>query len=86
MQDVYAHWAPEFEVTTMTGLVQSGSQIGIFISFLLSGYFIEYFGWESIFYIFGKEPLNIYILQSIFNKNFLQEVLVLSGLYFGHII
>uniref|UniRef100_A0A1B0GHQ7 Putative permease of the major facilitator superfamily protein n=1 Tax=Lutzomyia longipalpis TaxID=7200 RepID=A0A1B0GHQ7_LUTLO len=52
IQDVYSNWAPEYEKTTMAGLVQSGCQIGAFTSFLISGFFVEYFGWESVFYIF----------------------------------
>ncbi|XP_059615167.1 sialin-like [Phlebotomus argentipes] len=54
IQDVYSRWAPIYERTLISGIVHSGSQIGTFVSFLTSGIFAQYLGWESIFYVFGS--------------------------------
>uniref|UniRef100_A0A1B0DR74 Major facilitator superfamily (MFS) profile domain-containing protein n=1 Tax=Phlebotomus papatasi TaxID=29031 RepID=A0A1B0DR74_PHLPP len=68
IQDVYAHWAPIYERTTITGIVHSGSAIGISAAFLLSGLFLEYLSWESIFYVFGGLGCVWYIIWMIFIK------------------
>ncbi|XP_055704444.1 vesicular glutamate transporter 1-like [Phlebotomus papatasi] len=68
IQDVYAHWAPIYERTTITGIVHSGSQIGTFTSFLVSGLFAQYLGWESIFYVFGGIGCLWFIMWMIFIK------------------
>ncbi|GAB0100078.1 MFS domain-containing protein [Sergentomyia squamirostris] len=53
IQDVFANWAPRFEKTAICSTVYTGSHLGTFVSFLLSGIFADNIGWESIFYIFG---------------------------------
>ncbi|GAB0100079.1 MFS domain-containing protein [Sergentomyia squamirostris] len=68
IQDVYANWAPRYERTAMISVVYMGTQLGIFTSFLLSGFFADHFGWESIFYIFGGFGVVWYALWTYFVK------------------
>uniref|UniRef100_A0A1B0GHQ8 Major facilitator superfamily (MFS) profile domain-containing protein n=2 Tax=Lutzomyia longipalpis TaxID=7200 RepID=A0A1B0GHQ8_LUTLO len=68
IQEVYSNWAPEYEKTRMAGIVQNGSQIGAFTSFLLSGVLVEYFGWESVFYFFGGIGCLWFLLWMIYIK------------------
>ncbi|XP_055692981.1 vesicular glutamate transporter 2-like [Lutzomyia longipalpis] len=53
IQEVFARWAPIYERTTISGIVACGLQAGTFVAFLLSGFFAQHLGWESVFYIFG---------------------------------
>ncbi|GAB0100077.1 MFS domain-containing protein [Sergentomyia squamirostris] len=68
IQDVFANWAPRYEKTAISSIVHTGSQFGAFVSFLLSGYFANNFGWESIFYIFGGLGVVWYALWTYFVK------------------
>uniref|UniRef100_A0A1B0CSX1 Major facilitator superfamily (MFS) profile domain-containing protein n=2 Tax=Lutzomyia longipalpis TaxID=7200 RepID=A0A1B0CSX1_LUTLO len=68
IQDIYANWAPKYERTSMMGIIQNGCQLGACISFLLSGYFVQYFGWESVFYIFGGFGTLWFLLWMIYIK------------------
>lgn len=54
MQQMCASWAPIYERTTISGIVNAGGQVGVFVSFLVSGVLVQHLGWESIFYIFGQ--------------------------------
>ncbi|XP_055704907.1 vesicular glutamate transporter 2-like isoform X2 [Phlebotomus papatasi] len=68
IQDVYAHWVPIYERTTITGIVHSGCAIGTFTSFLVSGLLAQYLGWESIFYLFGGIGCVWFIIWMIYIK------------------
>ncbi|GAB0100073.1 MFS domain-containing protein [Sergentomyia squamirostris] len=95
IQEVYANWAPRYERTAISSIVHTGSQLGTFVSFLLSGFFADSFGWESIFYIFGGfgvvwYALWIYFVKrnpasdpriSLEEKNYIETNLDTSGLH-----
>ncbi|XP_059615153.1 vesicular glutamate transporter 3-like [Phlebotomus argentipes] len=68
VQDVYSRWAPIYERTTMSGFVHSGSHLGTFGSFLLSGLFAQYLGWDSIFYVFGGFGFVWFIVWMVYIK------------------
>uniref|UniRef100_A0A1B0CVT2 Major facilitator superfamily (MFS) profile domain-containing protein n=2 Tax=Lutzomyia longipalpis TaxID=7200 RepID=A0A1B0CVT2_LUTLO len=51
VQEIFSKWAPIHERTTMLGIALSGTQSGSFTAFLLSGYFVQLLGWQSVFYI-----------------------------------
>jgi MFS transporter, ACS family, solute carrier family 17 (sodium-dependent inorganic phosphate cotransporter), other len=51
--DVWSKWAPPLERSKMAGFALAGNYVGTVIAFPLSGVFSKYFGWESVFYIFG---------------------------------
>uniref|UniRef100_A0A1B0DPV0 Major facilitator superfamily (MFS) profile domain-containing protein n=1 Tax=Phlebotomus papatasi TaxID=29031 RepID=A0A1B0DPV0_PHLPP len=49
MQQMCASWAPIYERTIISGIVNAGGQVGVFVSFLVSGVLIQHLGWESGF-------------------------------------
>ena len=69
MAGAWGAWAPPLERTQwgwwwpcypasplcprLNGIVQSGSSVGTFIIFTLSGYLADYAGWEPVFYVTG---------------------------------
>lgn len=53
MTDVWSKYAPPLERSRMAGFAIAGNYVGTFTALPLSGLFAVYFGWESVFYIFG---------------------------------
>ncbi|XP_052770879.1 sialin-like [Mya arenaria] len=56
MQTLFSNWAPPLERSKLSGFVYAGCQIGIMVTFPLSGMLCEEGfdgGWPSIFYILG---------------------------------
>jgi MFS family permease len=53
----YARWAPSLERSRLIGFTKAGQSIGTVVSFMLGGYLCEngfYYGWGSIFILFGS--------------------------------
>jgi len=48
-----AAWVPSNERGKLGALVLGGGQVGTIMGNLLSGVFIEAYGWEFVFYFFG---------------------------------
>ncbi len=48
-----AKWIPPQERSTLAALINSGAQVGTFISLPVSGYLAGTLGWRSTFYLFG---------------------------------
>jgi len=48
------HWIPAEERSTSISLVSTAAAVGTVGALLVSGKIIEFFGWQSIFYIFGS--------------------------------
>ncbi|KAJ9573906.1 hypothetical protein L9F63_008705 [Diploptera punctata] len=53
MHAVWGKWAPPLERSRLASFATSGSHVGTVISLPMSGLLANYFGWESIFYVFG---------------------------------
>uniref|UniRef100_A0A1B0D9F6 Major facilitator superfamily (MFS) profile domain-containing protein n=1 Tax=Phlebotomus papatasi TaxID=29031 RepID=A0A1B0D9F6_PHLPP len=61
---IWAQWAPVYERSFMGNVAYTGNFVGIIAAMLVSGLISVAWGWENIFYFFGKA---IYILHF---KNF----------------
>ncbi|KAG1658839.1 Vesicular glutamate transporter 3 [Nymphon striatum] len=49
----WSKWAPEMERTQLLALSLSGASGGTVVAMPLSGLLAQYFGWESVFYVYG---------------------------------
>ncbi|KAG1658840.1 Sialin [Nymphon striatum] len=49
----WSKWAPEMERTQLLALSLSGAYGGTVVAMPLSGLLAQYFGWESLFYVYG---------------------------------
>ena len=49
----FRKWYPEAERVVMISVFMSSSYFGEIVGFLLSGVFVDAFGWPSVFYVFG---------------------------------
>lgn len=54
---VWARWAPPLERSRLATVAFSGSYVGTVVSMPVCAYLSKAFGWESIFYVFGKQEL-----------------------------
>jgi MFS transporter, ACS family, solute carrier family 17 (sodium-dependent inorganic phosphate cotransporter), other len=52
-QYLRSKWSPPLERSRMASIAFAGNYAGTVVSMPLSGLFANYFGWESVFYIFG---------------------------------
>ncbi|XP_034234799.1 putative inorganic phosphate cotransporter isoform X2 [Thrips palmi] len=48
-----AKWAPERERSLMGTIVLAGPQVGTLVGNALSGFFLDWFVWETTFYVYG---------------------------------
>lgn len=55
LQVIWSKWAPPDERSRFGTFTYMGVYVGTVVSMLLSGIFAETFGWESVFYVFGKK-------------------------------
>lgn len=53
----WSKWAPNLERTKLVGMSAAGSYAGTLITLPLCGLLVDYFDWESVFYIFGASGL-----------------------------
>uniref|UniRef100_A0A1B0CIK8 Uncharacterized protein n=1 Tax=Lutzomyia longipalpis TaxID=7200 RepID=A0A1B0CIK8_LUTLO len=56
---VWARWAPVYERSRMATLGFAGNYAGTVVAMPLSGVLAVSLGWESVFYFFGVNPLDI---------------------------
>lgn len=54
MHAMMAVWVPPNERSRMAGFIYSGSQAGTVLSLPVSGLLCDYYGWPSVFYVFGS--------------------------------
>eukprot|EP01095_Lingulamoeba_sp_RSL-Kostka_P006576 TRINITY_DN2070_c1_g1_i1.p1 TRINITY_DN2070_c1_g1~~TRINITY_DN2070_c1_g1_i1.p1 ORF type:complete len:467 (+),score=90.80 TRINITY_DN2070_c1_g1_i1:142-1542(+) len=54
MHVIFSYWIPSKERSTAVPIAWGGSYFGIVLSMFTSGYIVEWFGWASVFYIFGS--------------------------------
>lgn len=54
MLAIWANWAPPLEKTRLATIAISGTYIGTVVAMPVSSILATAFGWESIFYVFGK--------------------------------
>lgn len=54
IQDVWSRWCPPHERSRMSTISVAGTYAGTVIAMPLSGVLAAAFGWESLFYVFGK--------------------------------
>lgn len=50
---IWANWAPPLERSKLATLAFSGSFVGTVFAMPVSGLMAQYWGWASIFYVFG---------------------------------
>lgn len=50
---VWSRWAPPLERSRMATIAFAGNYAGTVVSMPASGLLAQYFGWESLFYVFG---------------------------------
>lgn len=50
---VWSRWAPPLERSRMATMAFAGNYAGTVVSMPASGLLAKYFGWESLFYVFG---------------------------------
>lgn len=76
MHAVWSRWAPPLERSKMATIAFSGSFIGTVISMPLSGLIANVWGWEAIFYVFGKR------FSDLINSNvmFLMKIVLFCNL------
>ncbi|XP_018336581.1 sialin isoform X2 [Agrilus planipennis] len=53
MLAVWARWAPPLERSRLANFAISGAYMGTVIGMTIGGVLTDYFGWESVFYVFG---------------------------------
>ncbi|KAK9870669.1 hypothetical protein WA026_008229 [Henosepilachna vigintioctopunctata] len=53
MHAVWSQWAPPLERSRLSTIAMSGAYAGTVISMLVCALLAEWFGWQSIFYVFG---------------------------------
>lgn len=51
---VWSRWAPPLERSRMATIAFAGTYVGTIVSMPASGILANKFGWESLFYVFGK--------------------------------
>jgi ACS family sodium-dependent inorganic phosphate cotransporter len=79
INDVYSSYAPPWERSRFASYGIAGIFVGTIISYALSGWMIQNFGWESVFYAFGIATIFWYIPWLIFvrsgpeNDRFMKE-------------
>uniref|UniRef100_UPI00358F4804 sialin-like isoform X1 n=2 Tax=Myxine glutinosa TaxID=7769 RepID=UPI00358F4804 len=66
MHAMWSHWAPPFERSRLMTISYVGTNLGTVVSLPLSGILAEYWGWPSIFYVFGCIGLVWMVLWFIF--------------------
>ena len=54
IMDVFTHWAPPDERVQLVNYAHVGYAIGDVVSFPVSGFIIQNFGWKYLLYISGK--------------------------------
>ncbi|KAL4705190.1 hypothetical protein ACJJTC_013990 [Scirpophaga incertulas] len=64
-----AKWVPLDERSRLGTFIYSGSQLGIAIQYLISGYIIHSWSWEAIFYVNGAIGTMLVILFCIFGAD-----------------
>lgn len=55
---VWSRWAPKYERSRMATIAFAGNYAGTVISMPLSAVLAVNWGWESVFYVFGKAKTN----------------------------
>lgn len=81
---VWSRWAPPMERSRMAAIAFAGNYAGTVISMPASGLLASYFGWESLFYVFGRSKLEYFeYYQSIHAIPPVKVQLVAFGLCFG---
>ncbi|CAG9860033.1 unnamed protein product [Phyllotreta striolata] len=62
---IWANWAPPLEKTRLTSICLSGAYVGTVVAMPTSSLLASYFGWESIFYVFGGIAVLWYVIWLI---------------------
>ncbi|XP_055346973.1 sialin-like [Paramacrobiotus metropolitanus] len=66
MQTLISSWSPATERTKLVGFVFSGMHIGMVLTLAVSGYLANFWGWASIFYLFGVSACIWFVLWIFF--------------------
>lgn len=70
---VWSRWAPPLERSRMATIAFAGTYVGTIVSMPASGILANKFGWESLFYVFGKM---MYIFSRKFNVNVIKCICI----------
>lgn len=52
---IWSRWSPPLERSRMATIAFAGNYAGTVVSMPASGLLAQYFGWESLFYVFGSD-------------------------------
>ena len=63
MHEIWSKWAPPLERSTMASIVYAGNYVGMVIAMSVCGLLSEYYGWESVFYVFGENHSSFYSIM-----------------------
>ncbi|MEC9248528.1 MAG: ACS family MFS transporter [Pseudomonadota bacterium] len=67
--NLYARWVPEKERSRAVALLIGGIPLGTLFALVVTGWLVNRFGWESVFYIFGVSGIFWYSLWYFFGHN-----------------
>lgn len=81
----WSKWAPKFERTKLITMSFCGSYAGTVVAMPLCGLLAEYYGWESIFYVYGCFGLLWTILWSMLAAETPENHRFISDLEMQHI-
>lgn len=67
--NLYARWVPETERSRAVALLIGGIPMGTLFALLTTGWLVDRYGWESVFYIFGGAGILWYFIWHLQGHN-----------------
>ncbi|XP_014675000.1 PREDICTED: sialin-like [Priapulus caudatus] len=70
---LWSNWAPPLERSKLIAFSYAGCQLGTVVAMPLSGLLCEYWGWPSVFYVFGSLGVVWFVLWAVLIRNFPED-------------